>query len=179
MQCACSPLCYIGMPRSHSIETVPLLESPQTTESKEQQSSQQEGGGRWARRCLPPSFPPSSNYLTALQMAHVKADLGGHLQESTEAGCKFNIMQPGSSVATALSEGESKKKHIVLLEVNGEQFRTINYPLETVRPFVHDNVCPCIMHNVYIIYYTVCIFTDVTRLQGTQTNRTDSRGASQ
>ncbi|KAL3143519.1 hypothetical protein ABBQ38_002323 [Trebouxia sp. C0009 RCD-2024] len=60
--------------------------------------------------------------------------------ESTEAGCKFNIVQPGSSVATALSEGESKKKHIVLLEVNGEQFRTINYPLESVRPFIHDNV---------------------------------------
>lgn len=64
----------------------------------------------------------------------------GTLQESTEAGCKFNIVQPGSSVATALSEGESKKKHIVLLEVNGEQFRTINYPLESVRPFIHDNV---------------------------------------
>lgn len=27
------------------------------------------------------------------------------------------IIQPGSSVATALSEGESKKKHAVLLEV--------------------------------------------------------------
>lgn len=64
------------------------------------------------------------------------------MQESAEGGCKFNIVQPGSSVATALSEGESKKKHIVLLEVNGEQFRTINYPLESVRPFIHDNVRP-------------------------------------
>lgn len=76
----------------------------------------------------------------------------GTVQESTEAGCKFNIVQPGSSVATALSEGESKKKHIVLLEVNGEQFRTINYPLESVRPFIHDNVCstalPCIKQSI-------------------------------
>lgn len=62
------------------------------------------------------------------------------MQVSTEVGCKFNIMQPGSSIATALSEGESKQKHVVLLEVNGEQFRTINYPLESVRPFIHDNV---------------------------------------
>ena len=78
---------------------------------------------------------------SALQLRYVEAELAGHtLQESTEAGCKFNIVQPGSSVATALSEGESKKKHIVLLEVNGEQFRTINYPLESVRPFIHDNV---------------------------------------
>ena len=76
------------------------------------------------------------------------------MQESTEAGCKFNIVQPGSSVATALSEGESKKKHVVLLEVNGEQFRTINYPLESVRPFIHDNVnflspqyCKCMHHR--------------------------------
>lgn len=31
------------------------------------------------------------------------------------------IVQPGSSVATALSEGESKKKHAVLLEVRARQ----------------------------------------------------------
>ena len=79
--------------------------------------------------------------LSALQMTHTKAESAGPVQESAEAGCKFNIVQPGSSVATALSEGESKMKHVLILEVNGEQFRTINYPLETVRPFIHDNVC--------------------------------------
>jgi len=49
-------------------------------------------------------------------------------------------MQPGSSVATALSEGESKRKHVVLLEVQGMNWRTIKFPLETVRPFVFGSV---------------------------------------
>ena len=62
------------------------------------------------------------------------------MQESTEANCRFNIIQPGSSVATALSEGESKKKHVVLLEIMGEQYRTTNQALETVRPFAHESV---------------------------------------
>ena len=68
------------------------------------------------------------------------------MQESAEADCKFNIIQPGSSVATALSEGESKKKHVVLLEIHGEQYRTVNYALHSVRPFVHESVSPCFCH---------------------------------
>ena len=43
-------------------------------------------------------------------------------------------------MATALSEGESKKKHVVLLEIMGEQYRTTNQALESVRPFVHESV---------------------------------------
>eukprot|EP00798_Chlamydomonas_sp_ICE-L_P028771 gene28771-31953_t len=50
------------------------------------------------------------------------------------------VVQPGSSVATSLSQGESVRKHCVLLEVMGSQFRTIKYPLETVRPFVYRNL---------------------------------------
>ncbi|GMH38267.1 hypothetical protein BSKO_06151 [Bryopsis sp. KO-2023] len=53
---------------------------------------------------------------------------------------KFNILQPGSSVATALSEGESRNKHVVLLEVMGDKWRTIKYPLQTVRPFKFQHV---------------------------------------
>jgi hypothetical protein len=49
-------------------------------------------------------------------------------------------MQPGSSVATALSEGESKKKHVFWLEIKEKRWRTIKLPLETVRPFVFDSV---------------------------------------
>lgn len=49
-------------------------------------------------------------------------------------------MQPGSSVATALSEGESKKKHVFLLEIKEKRWRTIKIPLETVRPFVFDSI---------------------------------------
>lgn len=60
--------------------------------------------------------------------------------ESVEGGGQFSVMQPGSSVATALSEGESKRKHVVMLEVLGQNWRTVKIPLETVRPFVFDTV---------------------------------------
>lgn len=49
-------------------------------------------------------------------------------------------------MATALSEGESKKKHVVLLEILGEQYRTVNLPLYSVRPFIHESVSAC-PHN--------------------------------
>lgn len=41
-------------------------------------------------------------------------------QESAESGNSFSVMQPGSSVATALSEGEAQRKHVVLLEAMGQ-----------------------------------------------------------
>lgn len=34
--------------------------------------------------------------------------------------------------------GESKRKHAVLLEMLGDKFRTIRYPLASVRPFVFE-----------------------------------------
>jgi double-strand break repair protein MRE11 len=52
----------------------------------------------------------------------------------------FSILQPGSSVATALSEGEAKKKHVIILEILGDQWRTFKFPLRTVRPFAFDQV---------------------------------------
>ena len=57
-----------------------------------------------------------------------------------EKARNFSILQPGSSVATALSEGESKRKHIMVLEIMGEQWRTIKVALKTVRPFVFESV---------------------------------------
>jgi len=52
----------------------------------------------------------------------------------------FHISQPGSSIATSLSESESKKKYIGLLEVQGTQFRMSPILLKTVRPFVMGDV---------------------------------------
>jgi double-strand break repair protein MRE11 len=43
-------------------------------------------------------------------------------------------------VATSLSEGESKKKHIGLLEIYEDQFRLQAIELKTVRPFVMEEV---------------------------------------
>ena len=63
-------------------------------------------------------------------------------EPSLDDSKNFSILQPGSSVATALSEGESKRKHVVLLEVMGEQWRTVKVALRTVRPFLFESVRP-------------------------------------
>lgn len=58
----------------------------------------------------------------------------------------FFVSQPGSSVATSLSEGESIDKHIAVLYVcRGENqekhlFKCEPIPLQTVRPFVFKQI---------------------------------------
>jgi double-strand break repair protein MRE11 len=46
------------------------------------------------------------------------------------------IMQPGSTIATSLCEGESRQKHVFKLDIRGTQFRTTATPLRCVRPFI-------------------------------------------
>ncbi|XVE50398.1 hypothetical protein DITRI_Ditri01bG0159500 [Diplodiscus trichospermus] len=55
-------------------------------------------------------------------------------------GMGFHITQPGSSVATSLIDGESKPKHVLLLEVKGNQYRPTKIPLTSVRPFEYTEV---------------------------------------
>nr|XP_016467934.1 PREDICTED: double-strand break repair protein MRE11-like isoform X4 [Nicotiana tabacum] len=55
-------------------------------------------------------------------------------------GMGFHITQPGSSVATSLIEGESKQKHVLLLEIKGNQYRPTKIPLNSVRPFEYTEV---------------------------------------
>eukprot|EP01097_Dermamoeba_algensis_P001343 TRINITY_DN1511_c0_g1_i1.p1 TRINITY_DN1511_c0_g1~~TRINITY_DN1511_c0_g1_i1.p1 ORF type:complete len:370 (+),score=76.57 TRINITY_DN1511_c0_g1_i1:717-1826(+) len=52
----------------------------------------------------------------------------------------FFITQPGSSVATSLSEHESRKKHVGILEICQSSFRMRAVPLQTVRPFIMQDV---------------------------------------
>ena len=63
-------------------------------------------------------------------------------QESGSADTNFHVVQPGSSVATALSEGESRPKHVMVLEILKEAWRTVKHPLNTVRPFFFRSVSP-------------------------------------
>lgn len=53
---------------------------------------------------------------------------------------RFHVIQPGSSVATSLSEGESKQKHIALLTINGRDYQIEKIPLHTVRPFILKDI---------------------------------------
>lgn len=52
----------------------------------------------------------------------------------------FTVCQPGSSVATSLSEGETRSKHVVILKVKGREMRMIPVPLKSVRPFLMRDV---------------------------------------
>lgn len=67
----------------------------------------------------------------------VYIEVNSELQETASG---ISILQPGSSVATALSEGESKKKHVVLMEILDTNYRTIKQELTTVRPFIFEQV---------------------------------------
>ncbi|RZC50778.1 hypothetical protein C5167_019205 [Papaver somniferum] len=55
-------------------------------------------------------------------------------------GMGFHITQPGSSVATSLIDGEAKPKHVLLLEIKGNQYRPTKIPLHSVRPFEYAEV---------------------------------------
>ncbi|KAI3473337.1 hypothetical protein Pfo_030628 [Paulownia fortunei] len=55
-------------------------------------------------------------------------------------GMGFHITQPGSSVATSLIDGESRPKHVLLLEIKGNQYRPTKIPLNSVRPFEYTEV---------------------------------------
>ncbi|KAK4752785.1 hypothetical protein SAY87_021583 [Trapa incisa] len=55
-------------------------------------------------------------------------------------GMGFHITQPGSSIATSLIDGESKPKHVLLLEIKGNQYRPTKIPLMSIRPFEYTEV---------------------------------------
>ena len=52
----------------------------------------------------------------------------------------FRISQPGSSVATSLTAGESIRKHVAFLDIRGSQFRMTKVPLVQVRTFLLGEV---------------------------------------
>ncbi|KAK3579518.1 hypothetical protein CHS0354_028347 [Potamilus streckersoni] len=52
----------------------------------------------------------------------------------------FYVSQPGSSIATSLSESETVPKHIGLLQIRGKDFKMSKIPLQTVRQFYMKDV---------------------------------------
>ncbi|XP_052818533.1 double-strand break repair protein MRE11-like [Mya arenaria] len=52
----------------------------------------------------------------------------------------FYVTQPGSSVATSLSEGETVTKHCGLLMIKGKNFKITPIRLETVRQFYMEDI---------------------------------------
>lgn len=52
----------------------------------------------------------------------------------------FYVYQPGSTVATSLSHGESLQKHAAILEIYDNSFKLHPIPLKTIRPFVFQSI---------------------------------------
>lgn len=48
----------------------------------------------------------------------------------------FHVMQPGSSVATALAPGEAVPKHVAIVSVTGKEFKVEKFRIKSVRPFI-------------------------------------------
>ncbi|XP_006821584.2 double-strand break repair protein MRE11-like [Saccoglossus kowalevskii] len=55
----------------------------------------------------------------------------------------FFVSQPGSTIATSLSEGESKQKHVGLVRVRERAMKCSKIPLKTVRQFYTEDVVLC------------------------------------
>ncbi|EFN86093.1 Double-strand break repair protein MRE11 [Harpegnathos saltator] len=62
----------------------------------------------------------------------------------------YHICQPGSSIATSLCEGESKPKHVGLLKVNKKEFKMKSIKLNSIRPFVFDNMILRDHHDIKV-----------------------------
>lgn len=57
-----------------------------------------------------------------------------------EGDMNYVISQPGSTVQTALTKGEAKQKHCMLLEIQEKRWRAKPIPLKSVRPFIFDEL---------------------------------------
>lgn len=52
----------------------------------------------------------------------------------------FDVIQPGSSVATSLIPAEAVQKQVTIVSITGEGYTSKPIPLKTVRPFVQDHI---------------------------------------
>lgn len=84
---------------------------------------------------LPESYLP--NFLNFV--------LWGHEHEcipnpSFNPDTGFDTLQPGSSIATSLSEGETAEKNVFILNIKNKKYSIESIRLQTVRPFVMKEV---------------------------------------
>lgn len=87
----------------------------------------------------------ATSYVPESRVAEFDFVVWGHEHESivTHTSRMDNeayISQPGSTVATSLSEGEMALKHAVLLQVYQSNYSVTPVPLRTVRPFRLEHI---------------------------------------
>lgn len=85
---------------------------------------------------LPEQFLP--DFLNLIIWGH-EHECIPHMAHNPIKG--FDVLQPGSSVATSLCEAEAKPKHVFVLEIQkGEKPKLEAVPLQTVRTFQLDTL---------------------------------------
>jgi double-strand break repair protein MRE11 len=62
------------------------------------------------------------------------------IEPVTNSKQAFSVIQPGSSVATSLCEGEAVRKHVGILSIKGKKATMKKILLKTVRPFIMETV---------------------------------------
>lgn len=92
---------------------------------------QNRDSGRGTKNCIHESMIPEWMDLVVWGHEH-QCEI--HPRESVVG--TFRITQPGSSVATSLTEGESDQKNIGILDIRGQDYRLLPIPLTQVRSFV-------------------------------------------
>lgn len=91
--------------------------------------------GRGSKNCVHESMIPE--WMDLIVWGHEHECL---IQPSESVVGTFRITQPGSSVATSLTAGESVRKHVGVLDIRNNQFRLTPVPLVQVRSFIIGEV---------------------------------------
>jgi len=91
--------------------------------------------GRGTKNCVHESMIPE--WMDLVIWGHEHECL---IQPSESVVGTFRITQPGSSVATSLTEGEAATKHVGILDIRGPQFRMSSVPLKQVRRFAVGSI---------------------------------------
>eukprot|EP00947_MAST-08B_sp_MAST-8B-sp1_P000686 g686.t1 len=91
--------------------------------------------GRGPKNCVHESMLPE--FLDLVIWGHEHECLIDP-QESLKG--QYHVIQPGSTVATSLVEGEAKQKHCGMLSICGDKFQLEPVPLRTPRPFIMEDV---------------------------------------
>ncbi|SNX87716.1 related to MRE11 - DNA repair and meiotic recombination protein [Melanopsichium pennsylvanicum] len=87
------------------------------------------------KACVPETMFDDSIHLVVWGHEHEQM-----VQPQAVTEKRYHITQPGSSVATSLSQGETTEKCVAIIHVEKTDFLIEPLPLKTVRPFVMDDM---------------------------------------
>ncbi|PWY96930.1 DNA repair exonuclease [Testicularia cyperi] len=87
------------------------------------------------KACVPETMFDDSIHLVVWGHEHEQ-----RIQPQAVTEKRYHITQPGSSVATSLSHGETVEKCVAIIHIEQTDFLIEPIPLQTVRPFVMDDM---------------------------------------